>query len=188
MIDFQVSQNLNLANKDATFLKKLQSLKKLEVLVGIPEKKAPRKKGKMNNATLLYIHTKGSPLNNLPARPLIEPALEADDNAEKISEDLREVVKAILDGNEGKAQRLMGKTGQDAVNAIQDWFDDPRNGWEPNTDATVKRKLRKKYKKDLSKRKQAFTEYKEGIENINSILVDTGALKRAITYVLREGT
>jgi hypothetical protein len=185
MIDFQVSQNLNLANKDAAFLKKLKSLKKLEVLVGIPEKKAPRKKGKMNNATLLYIHTKGSPLNNLPARPLIEPALAADDNAEKISEDLREVVKAILDGNENKAHRLMGITGQDAVNAIQDWFDDPRNGWEPNTDATVKRKLRKI--KDLSKRKQAFTEYKEGIENINSILVDTGVLKRAITYVLREG-
>jgi hypothetical protein len=184
-MDFEIKKNLKIANNDINFLKKLKSLKKMEVLVGIPEKKAPRKKGKMNNATLLYIHTKGSPLNNLPARPLIEPALEADDNAEKISEDLREVVKAILDGNEGKAQRLMGITGQDAVNAIQDWFDDSRNGWEPNKDATVKRKLRKI--KDLSKRKQAFTEYKEGVENINSILVDTGVLKRAITYVLREG-
>lgn len=187
MIDFQVSQNINLANKDAAFLKKLKSLKKLEVLVGIPEKKAPRKKGKMNNATLLYIHTKGSPLNNLPARPLIEPALEADDNAEKISEDLREVVKAILDGNENKAHRLMGLTGIDAVNIIQDWFEDPRNGWEPNTDATVKRKLKKKYK-DLSKRQKAFDQYEAGAENINSVLVDTGSLKRAITYVLREGT
>ena len=143
MIDFNVKENIKSANKDIVFIKRLQSLRKMKILVGIPEANSTRKKGKkINNAALLYLHTKGSPLRNLPSRPVIEPALEAQDNADKISDDLREVAKMIIDGEFAKAKSFMGVAGQDAVNIIKAWFDDPRNNWEPNKDATVKAKLR----------------------------------------------
>jgi hypothetical protein len=43
------------------FEKTLVELRKIEVLVGIPEATAQRKGEKINNPSLLYIHTHGSP-------------------------------------------------------------------------------------------------------------------------------
>jgi len=184
MIDFNVKENIKSANKDIVFIKRLQSLRKMKILVGIPEANSTRKKGKkINNAALLYLHTKGSPLRNLPSRPVIEPALEAQDNADKISDDLREVAKMIIDGEFAKAKSFMGVTGQDAVNIIKAWFDDPRNNWEPNKDATVKAKLRKT-RRSLKWRKKKFEEYEAGTEGINKVLVDTAQMKNAIVYVI----
>lgn len=187
MIDFNVKENLKLANKDLVFIKRLQSLRKMRILVGIPESNAVRKKGskKINNAALLYIHTNGSPLKGIPARPVIEPALEAQDNADKISDDLREIAKMAIDGEFIKAKTLMGITGQDAVNIIKAWFDDPRNNWQPNADATVKAKLRKT-RRSVKWRKKKFEEYAAGTEGINKVLVDTAQMRNALTYVIED--
>lgn len=186
MIDFKVKENLESMNREKKFYDQLKKLKKISILVGIPEERGKRRKRReMNNATLLFIHTKGSPLNGLPPRPLIEPALTAPDNAQKIDEDFKKVVLAALENNFDQAKRFMGIAGQDAVNMIRNWFDDPRNGWEPDKPETIKAKLRKT-KKKLPERQQLFESYVAGDQEINTTLVDTGQLRKAITYIFRE--
>lgn len=190
MIDIQIKENLQLMKKDQDIFKKLRSLQSMEILVGIPEQKTKRRRNNvMNNATLLMIHTKGSPLQGLPARPLIEPAISAQDNADKIADDVREIIKAVLNNQLDQARRLMSVTGQDAVNMIHNWFDDPRNGWEPDAVATVKSKLRKLGKRVVTKeeRQEMIEEYLGGMSDINTTLVDTGQMRKAITYVINEG-
>ena len=50
-----------------------------EVYVGISDETTTREKGEpVTNAELMFIHTNGSPINNIPARPVIEPAIEDD--------------------------------------------------------------------------------------------------------------
>ena len=153
------------------------------IYVGIPEEKNAREDGKMNNATLLYTHTNGSEKRNLPPRPLIEPALEANDD--KIAADLAEVSRMLLDGNYNGALKMMHTTGKDALNMITDFYDDPsQNNWPKNQDATVRAKIKKKYK-SKKKRKEAMDEYRAGGE-VDQVLVDTGALRSSITYVIGD--
>ena len=160
----------------------LEGLKKCSVLVGIPEEESERKKGEMSNAALLYIHSHGSPKNNLPARPLLEPAITEPNNAQRITEDLKMVAQALLDGKPAQAERGMKVAGQDAVNMIKNWFDDPRNGWEPNKPGTIKRKISKLKGK---KKKAALVAQATG-EKVDTVLVDTAQMKNAITYVIKE--
>lgn len=161
----------------------IKKIAEIGIYVGIPEEKNVREDGKMNNATLLYIHTNGSEKRNLPPRPLIEPALEAND--EKIAADLAEVSRLLLDGNYKGALKMMHTTGKDALNMITDFYDDPsQNQWPRNQDATVRAKIKKKYK-SKKKRKEAMEEYAAGGE-VDQILVDTGALRSSITYVIGD--
>src|SRR5258708_13943696 len=58
----------------------LKLMASMEVLVGIPAEKAPRtsaeaKSQPINNAALGYIHNYGSPTQNIPARPFMEPGI-----------------------------------------------------------------------------------------------------------------
>lgn len=155
------------------------------IYVGIPESNAPRAEGEMNNAALLFIHTNGSPVRGIPARPLIEPALRDPENDAKIAEDLAEISRLILDGKYSQARKMMEITGQDATAMIDDWFESPKNNWPPNKDSTVKAKLRKTGK-SLKERNKLFEKYQAGKVGINTPLIDTGALRRSITYVLGD--
>lgn len=182
-IDFQVRQNIDTANAELEMLQRLKKIQRTEILVGIPESEAARKDGEMNNPTLLYIHTKGSPLRNLPARPVIEPALEDEMNAARIIDDLRKVVDLVFANKFDQARKQMEITGKDAANMIRMWFVDPKNNWEPNARATVLRKLKKLSKK---KRTEMIADYDAGNERIDKPLIDTGELRKAITYVVKE--
>lgn len=182
-IDFQVRQNIDTANAELELLKRIKEIQRTEILVGIPESKAARPEGEMNNPTLLYIHTKGSPLHNLPARPVVEPALEDEMNVARITDDLRKVVDLVFANKFGQARKQMKATGKDAANMIRMWFVDPKNNWEPNTRATVLRKLKKLGKK---KRTQMIAEYDAGNDRIDKPLIDTGELRKSITYVVKE--
>ena len=97
----------------AAILKRITGLGKLAAYVGVPADEAGRtgaltklagnatgkraKKlrdlvlkgaGAVNNAELLFIHTKGSPLRKIPARPVLQPAVEADGNKQAIAAEL----------------------------------------------------------------------------------------------------
>lgn len=164
-------------------LEDIKRIAEVGIYVGIPEEKNIREDGKMNNATLLYIHTNGSEKRNLPPRPLIEPALEANDD--KIAADLAEVSRLLLDGNYNAAKKMMHTTGKDALNMITDFYDDlSQNQWPKNQPATVRAKIKKKFK-SKKKRKEAMEEYRAGGE-VDQVLVDTGALRKSITYVVGE--
>lgn len=114
-------------------------------------------------ALKLYIHSKGSPLWQIPPRPLVEPAIEAKGNIEPIQDALKEAATAALKGKPEEAKRAMRMAGMLAQNAVRAWFTDPRNNWAPNAPSTIKRK------------------------GSNRPLIDLGEMRKAVTYVLDEG-
>lgn len=117
--------------------------------------------GNISNAQLLYIHSKGSPLRNIPARPVLEPAIEAKGNREGIAAELAKAVQASLHGNDEDVTRYLKRAGLSASNAAKRWFTDSRNNWAPNAPATIRAK------------------------GSDQPLIDTGALRQAITYVIK---
>lgn len=162
----------------------IKKLARKEVYVGIPESNAARKTGGINNAQLMYIHTNGSPLKNIPARPVIEPAIEA--NKAVISEQLEHAAEAALDGNEKGTDDALTRAGIAGANAAKRWFTDSRNGWPKNKPSTVRNKIRK----------LRGTSYQEAMDildsggdvsSIDTPLIDTGELRRAITSVTGDG-
>ena len=138
------------------------------VLVGIPQKTSSRPEDKMGskeitNAELLYIHTNGSPVNNIPARPVIEPAIYND--SERISKMLMEGFQQLCNGDIEKCDRTLQLIGTRAQKVCRDWFTNPANGWPPNSPSVIAAKLRK-----------GSTSPKP--------LIDTGELRKSITYVV----
>ncbi|KKQ88296.1 MAG: Bacteriophage protein [Candidatus Pacebacteria bacterium GW2011_GWF2_38_9] len=167
-------------DKTKEIFEALDYLENIDVLVGIPENKTERKADEMTNAELAYIHTVGSPANNLPARPFLEPAIE--DKSEEISEKFKEAIPAALDGKKDEVKKILNQVGALVAGAASDWFTNPKNNWEPLADSTIKSRLysvgkttRKKYKNMLEAGKNPFNP-----------LIDTGQLRRAITWVLRN--
>jgi hypothetical protein len=178
-------------NSDRLF-QALESLKDLEVYVGIPEEKSSRneKNDSITNAELaflmtngvrkiemredmsdsvdrhgyhaaynMYIQANGSPLWQIPPRPIIEPAIA--DDKDNLSPMLADAAKAILDGDRALALQHLNKAGLEGQAAAQDWFTNPKNGWLPNAQPTIDAK---------------------GSDKPN---IDTGELRKAITYVVK---
>ncbi len=171
---------------------RLVGLQKRHIYVGIPQANDSRKRGKIGNAELLYIHTHGirqgsmiremdrdmarglkysaafslylqshgSPLWHSPPRPVLEPALKAHKDA--IGEKFKKIYLATAKADAAGVESAITGAGLFAQNVCRDWFTDPRNGWAPNSPATIARK---------------------GSENP---LIDTGAMRKAITYVVRS--
>lgn len=141
---------------------RLKDLSRIDVLVGIPAKTTMRRGDEINNASLLFILTHGSPIRGIPATPVIEPAIQADGNKEPIALELKEAAKAALNEDRDKAIHYLNRAGMTAANASKAWFLDSRNEWPPNAPSTIKRK---------------------GSDRRN---IDTGQLRRSLTWVVRE--
>lgn len=112
----------------------------------------------INNAQLLWIQSKGSPVRGIPARPVLEPAIEA--NKEAISAELRLALAAEMKGDPQIAAAFLKRAGLTARNATRNWFFDPRNGWQKLASSTIRRK------------------------GSDQPLIDSGAMRAAITYVV----
>jgi hypothetical protein len=139
---------------------RLEVLQNTDLLIGIPAASAGRKGKPVSNAQLLFIHTYGSPLRNIPARPVLQPAINANWNLiGPIVQDAAR--KAMLKDVQGAMQTLR-RAGLTASNAAKRWFTDSRNGWAPNAPSTIRRK------------------------GSDRPLVDTGQMRRSITYILRQ--
>ena len=122
-------------------IQRMESLSKRAAYVGIPEEKASRRGDpEINNAELLYIFTNGSPARNIPARPVIEPAIEYKPNADVISAELKQFTEATLDGNAARADRSLKRAAMEGQNAARAWFTNGANGWAPNAPSTIRRK------------------------------------------------
>lgn len=180
--------------KFGSFVKKLTALTRKRVLVGIPEERSTRPEvgEKINNAELLYIQSNGvrkesmrdemqahidagmkysaahslyvqshgSPLWQIPPRPVLEPAIKA--NKKPIANQLKKSYEAALDGNMQEAENCLQKAGMIGENAAKGWFENPANKWPPNSPKTIAKK------------------------GSDSPLIDTGEMRKAITYVIRE--
>lgn len=139
---------------------RLKRLARVSVYVGVPQANASRSGAKINNAELLYIHTNGSPARNIPARPVIEPALKY--HKDKIMEQYSKAMTAAAAGDDGGLTAALIRTGLAGQNAARDWFTNPANGWAPNSPRTIARK------------------------GSSRPLIDTATLRKSIIYVVRE--
>jgi hypothetical protein len=133
------------------------------------------------NAELMFIHSKGSPLKGIPARPVIEPAIVADGNKQAITAELGQAAKAVLDYDPSAATNHLKRAGMAGQRASQKWFTDPRNGWPQNAPSTIRRKSGLKVMGPTP-----LAGMSASLDAENTPLIDTGALRAAITYVVKE--
>jgi len=144
----------------------LSQLRRAEVLVGIPAPKTQRKGAAITNASLLFIHSKGSPKRRIPARPVLEPSIVA--NKAIITPHMGKAAAAVADRRPDIARRELNLAGTVAANGAKRWFTDPRNNWAENAPSTLAR---------LPKAKRAG----------KRPLIDTDQMRRNITFVVRMG-
>ena len=173
-------------------IRRFESLKKKDVLVGITEDRATRKGEPINNAELLYIHTHGIRRKSMRTEMDLQinagmlysqayamyimahgsplwaapprPVLEPaiEYHKDALAVLLARVIKAASKGDKTKTHKAMIRLGLKAQNVCRGWFVNPANGWAPNSPLTIKRK---------------------GSENP---LIDTGSLRKSIIYVVRD--
>lgn len=177
----------------ASLQKRIAELARKDVLVGITEEKSTREhSGEINNAELLYAHSHGirkkamreemkrniaggmkysaahslyirehgSPLFDVPPRPVLEPAIE--DKKEQIALHLKNASSAALSGDAAELKAELNAAGQTGASAAQKWFKNPKNGWPENAKQTIRRK------------------------GSDQPLIDTGQMRKAIAYILRD--
>jgi hypothetical protein len=163
---FKPSVNLKSVERIKGLPASLKELKSVRVFVGVPEEDTQRKLGDakhphnqdVTSAQLVYIHTHGSPLKGIPARPIIELAIEAD--KANIVAELKDAGVASLAGKKQEAMLYFRRAGQEAENFVRGWFFDARNNWAPNKPATIARK------------------------GSDRPLIDTGELRKSIVFVI----
>lgn len=151
----------------ADVLKAIRVLTSKEVLVGVPEENAtrdpvPGEEGEpVSNAALGYIHEFGAPEANIPARPFLFPAIEG--MKDEIVSRLRRAGETALAGDLTKLDAQFTALGLRAVSAVQrKMVEGPFAPLSPVTIAARERR---------------------GVTRTNP-LIDTGALRQAISHVV----
>lgn len=139
--------------------KNLLDFSKLDLLVGVPQEKTEREGNSepITNAELMFIHTNGSPIRNIPKRPTIEPTIE--ENKKRISDMFKKAVNKVLN-NKGDGRADLEKIGIWTVNKIKAKFGS--DDLIPNAPATIAKK------------------------GSDRPLIDTGQLRNSVTYVIRR--
>lgn len=147
--------------------KALEFLKQNEVYVGVSEETSERPSNidGITNAQLLFIHTNGSPVNNVPARPVVEPAIEKDN--ERLIGMLKKVALLAMSGDFEAAIEQLRLTGMRGQNVVRAYFTDEGNGWPPNAPSVAAAKIAR------------------GSTNPRP-LIDTGELRKSITYFINS--
>jgi len=114
----QVNINVNITVDNLSqFEKAIELLQRKQVLAGVPEAKARRQGDPINNATLAAIHDRGSPSQNIPARPIMEPGIQS--VAKPIEQKLLSAGQAVLDGDALKAEQRLNEVGLIAQNGLR---------------------------------------------------------------------
>lgn len=138
----------------------LDELHRHEVMIGIPDSDGERKAGDpVSNAELLFIHTNGSPVRGIPPRPVLIPAMKK--HQVQIATLLRNATDEALKGDKSGVMAALEAAGIAGQNAARKYFTDS-NDWPANAPETVKRK------------------------GSARPLIDTGEMRKAITYVVRK--
>lgn len=131
-----------------------------DVLVGIPQESTSVYPSGITNVELMYIHTHGSPVRGIPARPTIEPAITDPTNRAVLQKELGSSLKYAFLGNLNGALSAKKRAGMQAVNMVKARFGS--GALAPLSPATIARK------------------------GSSAPLIDTGQLRNSITYVIRK--
>jgi hypothetical protein len=136
----------------------------------------------VSNAELLFIFSKGSPIRKQPARPVLEPAVQASGNKESITRQITASVKASLAGDKDEASKRMTAAAIAGQTASRRWFTDSRNGWAPLAESTKRGRAGRLSK---GQRAKATGEDGELLDSAFTPGVDTGAMRAAIVGITR---
>ena len=143
----------------------LMTIMAREVLVGIPADASTRTDVELNNAARAYILNYGAPEANIPARPFMEPGIEkARETIAQIGEMM--ILKAMKSGASSadvlKGMNMMGLAAAASVKAEINSNIPP-----PLAERTIRERMAR------------------GVTRTNT-LVDTGEMRNAVTYVIRN--
>ena len=154
-------------------IRALDFIKENDVYVGIQddsenerENEDGTKNNDVSNAELLYIHTNGSQKQNIPARPVIEPAIRKD--SERLHKMMEKAADYAFKGNTSEAINQLKRIGIRGQKVSRDYFYDENNGWPEDKPETIRRKSKGKPKGYIPR-----------------TLIDTSQLKNAITYFVK---
>jgi len=144
-----------------------------EVLVGIPEAADGRKQsdeeGPIGNAALLAINEFGSPMNNIPPRPVM--AIGIRNAQEDIAGQFRLCAQAVL---------TAVIKGGSALRALDDYYN--RAGILAST--SVKKAINSQEDLEGPAASTLASRRSRGFKGVKALIV-TGQMRNAITYVLR---
>ena len=131
-----------------------------EIVVGITQA-SDVGRGSVTNAQLLFLHEHGIPSHNVPARPVLKPAMRDKDVQQKIASLMRQgMAAALLTGNKEYCERMYEKAGMLGRDAVKNYI---RQGVPPpNSPVTIARK------------------------GSSTPLIDTGSMLNSITYEVRK--
>lgn len=150
----------NLPNLEAA----LKLLQKKQVLVGVPEQKDARNDDAISNAALLYLNDTGSPSQNIPARPTLQPGVE--DAKPKIIPHLRAIGQQTLENpSPVDIERGLSAVGQIASNSVKARIN--AGPPPPLKPATIKARKRRGHASEKP-------------------LVETAQMRNAVTSAVRE--
>jgi hypothetical protein len=143
----------------------VKSFKRDAVLVGIPEDESQRTSDQMiNNATLLAINQFGSPINNIPPRPVMSIGIK---NAQdEIADQFKLAAQKSFETGADALDTYYNRAGIIASNSVKKAINS-QEGIEPPSEATLK-----------ARKSQGFAGKKA--------LIVTGQMRNAITYVVKE--
>lgn len=172
------------------FMKALKALTRKEVLVGVPDETADRtddEGSQITNAGIGYVMEFGAPEKNIPPRPFLVPGIQ--DGYEKITRAFSVGARKALSGDLSKIEQAQIRAGDAAVSAVQQKITD--GPFVPLAESTIKNrarrhKSRKGEREYLDKLAQGMTPAELAPLNLVKPLIDTGQLRRSITFVIRE--
>jgi len=164
--------SIKVTDNSAQLARGVAALTKTDVLVGIPQEKdyrdpdpATGKPTAIGNAALAYIHNFGSPTQNIPARPHLEPGIL--DAEPKFMPYLKAAALEALKGSATGVERNLHAVGQIAVSGVQNKM---QTGPFAPLDASTL----------AARRRRGRTGTKP--------LIDTAQLLQHYSYVLRPST
>jgi hypothetical protein len=160
----------------------------VEVLVGVPsdtsdrpEHLAAQDEDAITNAALAYIHDQGVPEARIPQREFMRPGIA--DVLPEIQRRLESAMRAAMRGNALVAEQAMHQAGIIAQSGIRNRID--AGVPPPLSEYTLRRRAEKGRKGAQQELDLRAAGHAPGMEHAKP-LVDTGEMRKSITYVLRS--
>lgn len=166
-------------------IKAMRQLAGRRVYVGIPATNADRANQSVTNAELLYIHEHGAPEANIPARPSLRPGIK--EAKARITAGLKKAGQLAMANKITAMDQQLNIVGQIGVDAVKRKIS--TGPFVPLAERTVQGRLRRTQRgraRLRSMRKKGVDLVAWGISNLKP-LIDTAAMRNAITYVVRKG-
>ncbi len=175
-------------DRTSALIEATRGLTKQEVLVGVPGETnfKGREAGEPSNAALAYVHDNGAPEANIPARPFMRPGMKQAQKA--IVAQLESAGKAGIAGDSVKVTARLHAAGLAAVASIRAVI--TAGIPPPLAPSTVRGRIARRASATWRKKRRAEVAANVAAgaapgEGIFTPLIDTGALRAAITHVIR---